>query len=77
MHLVNALEGEVKAWVNQGWTGVTQTTLELFNYWFSRGEDEPERFYDYQKGLGFKALIPLCQGLRDRVIAQAQGTLFV
>ncbi|HPD60182.1 MAG TPA: hypothetical protein PKV48_00265 [Thermodesulfobacteriota bacterium] len=31
MYLANALEGEVKAWVEQGWPGVTQTTLELFN----------------------------------------------
>lgn len=45
MYLANALEGEVKAWVEQGWNGVTQTTLELFNYWFKRNEDTTERFY--------------------------------
>ena len=29
MYLANALEGEVKAWVEQGWPGVTQTMIEL------------------------------------------------
>jgi hypothetical protein len=51
MHLAKALEGEVQAWVNQGWPGITQTTVELFNYWFQRGEDIEERFYDCQKRL--------------------------
>ncbi|MEW5948685.1 MAG: DEAD/DEAH box helicase family protein [Thermodesulfobacteriota bacterium] len=45
MYLANALEGEVHAWVEQGWPGVTQTTLELFNYWFKRDEDATERFH--------------------------------
>ena len=27
MYFVKALEGEVQAWVNQGWQGVTQTIL--------------------------------------------------
>ena len=29
------------------------------------------------QGLGFEALVPLCRGLRDQIIAQAQGTLSV
>ena len=49
MYLAKALEGEVQAWVDQGWSGVTKTTLELFNYWFNRGEDTEERFYDSQR----------------------------
>lgn len=49
MYLSKALEGEVQSWVDQGWPGVTQTTLELFNYWFQRGEDVEERFYDCQR----------------------------
>jgi len=49
MYLAKALEGEVKAWVDQGWSGVTGTTLELFNYWFNRGEDTDERFYECQR----------------------------
>ncbi|MDI6752078.1 MAG: DEAD/DEAH box helicase family protein [bacterium] len=49
MYLARALESEVQAWVDQGWHGVTQTTLELFNYWFSRDEDTPEQFYPCQR----------------------------
>jgi len=49
MYLTNALEGEVRAWVEQGWHGVTQTTLELFNYWFKRDEDAIERFHPCQQ----------------------------
>ena len=49
MYLAKALEGEVKAWVDQGWPGVTGTTLDLFNYWFNRGEDTEECFYDCQR----------------------------
>ncbi len=36
IYLAKALEGEVQAWVNEGWPGITKTTLELFNYWFSK-----------------------------------------
>jgi hypothetical protein len=39
MYLASALDGEVQAWVEQGWHVVTQTTLELFNYWFKWGEE--------------------------------------
>jgi len=49
MYLAKALEGEVQAWVDQGWPGVTQTTLDLFNYWFSRDADAGECFYPCQK----------------------------
>ena len=49
MYLAKALEPEVKAWVDQGWNGVTQTTLELFNYWFKRDDDVTERFYPAQQ----------------------------
>ncbi len=49
MYLAKALEGEVQAWVDQGWSGVTKTTLELFNYWFQREEDTEEKFYDCQR----------------------------
>jgi hypothetical protein len=49
MYLAKALAGEVQSWVDQGWPGVTQTTLSLFNYWFQRSEDAEERFYDCQK----------------------------
>lgn len=49
MYLANVLEGEVQAWVEQGWPGVTQTTFELFNYWFKRDEDATERFHPCQQ----------------------------
>jgi len=49
MYLAKALEAEIQAWVNQGWPGVTQTTLELFNYWFNRDEDTEERFHNCQR----------------------------
>lgn len=49
IYLAKALEDEVKAWVNQGWPGVSRTTLELFNFWFNRDEATEERFYDCQK----------------------------
>ena len=49
MYLAKALESEFQAAVNQGWKGVTQTTLELFKYWFQRGEDVEKRFYDCQR----------------------------
>lgn len=49
MYLADALEGEVQAWVEQGWIGTTQTTLELFNYWFKRDEDATEKFHPCQQ----------------------------
>ncbi len=49
LYLAKALEGEVKAWADQGWNGVTQTTLELLNYWFRRDEEADEKFHLCQK----------------------------
>ena len=49
MYLADALKGDIDGWVKQGWNGVTQTTLELFNYWFKRDEDAPERFHPCQQ----------------------------
>ncbi len=49
IYLAKALEDEVKAWINQGWPGVSRTTLELFNFWFNRDEATEERFYNCQK----------------------------
>ena len=47
--LVAALEGEVKAWADQGWHGVTQTTYELLAYWFNRAGETDEKFHDCQR----------------------------
>ena len=49
IYLAKALEDEVKAWINQGWPGVSRTTLELFNFWFNQDEATEERFYNCQK----------------------------
>ena len=49
LYLAKALEGEVKAWADQGWPGVTKTTLELFNYWFGRDDEVEEKFHDCQR----------------------------
>lgn len=43
--LAAVLEPEVKAWADQGWQGVTQTTYELLAYWFNRGEETDEKFH--------------------------------
>lgn len=47
--LAVALTGEVKAWADQGWQGVTQTTYELLAYWFNRGEEDGEGFHECQR----------------------------
>jgi len=49
MYLANNLDGEVKAWADQGWPGVSQTTLELFNYWFKRDDEITEKFHPAQQ----------------------------
>ena len=49
LYLSKALEGEVKAWADQGWHGVTQTTLELMNFWFGRDDESGEKFHHCQR----------------------------
>lgn len=49
MYLAKALAGEVQAWAEQGWPGVSRTTFELLNYWFSRDEESDERFHACQQ----------------------------
>jgi len=49
VYLARALEGEVRAWAQQGWSGLSKTTLELFHYWFNRDEDTEEQFYACQR----------------------------
>lgn len=44
--LAAALEGEVKAWADQGWgQGTTQTTQDLLAYWFNRAGETDEKFH--------------------------------
>jgi type III restriction enzyme len=47
--LSDRLRGEVEAWEQEGWPGVTRTTYELLRYWFIRDESVPERFFECQK----------------------------
>lgn len=49
MYLADTLAGEVQAWAEQGWPGVSRTTFELLNYWFSRDEETDERFHACQQ----------------------------
>ncbi|MFH1860814.1 MAG: DEAD/DEAH box helicase family protein [bacterium] len=69
MYLAKALEGEVQSWVDQGWPGVTQTTLELFNYWFQRGEDVEERFYDCQRR-AIETVVYGCEILKSKTLLE-------
>ncbi len=39
----------MRAWADQGWPGVTQTTHNLLAYWFERDEEYAERFHDCQR----------------------------
>jgi len=63
MYLAKALEGEVQAWVDQGYNGVTRTTLELLHYWFDRYEEIEERFYDCQRR-AIETVIYCCEILK-------------
>lgn len=69
MYLAKALEGEVQSWVDQGWTGVTQTTLELFNYWFQRSDDVEEQFYDCQRR-AIETIIYCCEILKPTTLQE-------
>ena len=42
--LAKALAGEVQAWADQGWQGVTQTTYELLAYGLIAGKKPMKNF---------------------------------
>jgi len=67
MYLAKALEGEVQAWVDQGYNGVTQTTLELLHYWFNRDQDTPEQFYTCQQR-AIETVIYCCEILKPKTL---------
>lgn len=69
MYLAKALEGEVKAWVDQGYNGLTQTTIELFNYWFNRDEDTPEQFYKCQRR-AIETVVYCCEILKAKTLQE-------
>ena len=80
--LAKTLESEVKAWADQGWQGVTQTTYELLAYWFNRGEEADEKFHICQQQaietviycheiLGIKTLKEAFERFAPEVLAQS------
>jgi len=69
MYLAKALEGEVQAWVDQGYNGLTQTTLELFNYWFRRDEDTTEQFYACQRR-AIETVVYCCEILKAKTLQE-------
>jgi len=80
--LAKALAGEVQAWADQGWQGVTQTTYELLAYWFNRGEEADEKFHICQQRaietiiycheiLGIKTLKEAFERFAPEVLAQS------
>jgi len=69
MYLAKSLEGEVQAWIDQGYNGVTQTTLELLHYWFNRDEETPEQFYPCQKR-SIETVIYCCEILKSKTLQE-------
>jgi len=69
MYLARSLEGEVQAWVDQGYNGVTQTTLELLHYWFNREEDTTEHFYPCQQR-AIETVIYCCEILKAKTLEE-------
>ncbi len=69
MYLSQALEGEVKGWVDQGYNGVTQTTLELLHYWFNRDQDTSEQFYPCQRR-AIETVIYCCEILNPKTLEE-------
>lgn len=49
LYLANELKGTIEGWVNTGWPGLTETTYQLFKYWFNRDEESPEKFHICQR----------------------------
>jgi type III restriction enzyme len=48
LFLANELKGSVEGWANTGWPGLTETTYQLFKYWFNRDEDS-QKFHICQQ----------------------------
>lgn len=80
--LVKALKEEARAWADQGWPGVTQTTHDLLAYWFERDEKDVERFHDCQRRaievviycheiLGFSSLEDAYERLAPNMLAES------
>ena len=48
MLIPTLLQSDVEGWRNTGWSGVTQTTAELLDYWFEENREGPS-FHEYQQ----------------------------
>ena len=49
LHLANQLNGIIEGWEKTGWSGLTDTSHQLFRYWFGRDESFPQRFHMCQQ----------------------------
>lgn len=50
LYLANELNGVIEGWENTGWPGLTDTSYQLFRYWFRRDEDSySQRFHICQQ----------------------------
>lgn len=49
LSLANELSGIIEGWTNTGWPGLTETTYQLFKYWFNRDKDSQEKFHNCQQ----------------------------
>jgi type III restriction enzyme len=49
LHLADELKGIIEGWEKTGWPGTTDTTYQLFRYWFRRDENSAEKFHICQQ----------------------------
>jgi type III restriction enzyme len=49
LFLADELKGTIEGWANTGWQGLTETTYQLFRYWFNRDENSPQKFHICQQ----------------------------
>lgn len=46
LYLADELNGVIEGWEKTGWPGLTDTSYQLFRYWFRRDEDSyAQRFH--------------------------------
>jgi type III restriction enzyme len=49
LYLVDELNGTIEGWENTGWPGLTDTSYQLFRYWFKREENSSQNFHICQQ----------------------------
>ena len=45
LYLADELKGIIEGWEKTGWPGLTDTSYQLFRYWFRRDEDSSQKFH--------------------------------